>query len=632
MGARFRGLRVVCRGLGCVVGQRSLAVVVIAAFCVGMSVGSAGVATAHDIAGDGAIIGGQHGGTDGHLPGSKQNVELVGKVGVHDRGRGRVADVGVLGNFAYEAAFRSPECVNGGVYVFDIADLARPAEIGFIPTAPGSFVGEGVQAEHATLASGFTGDLLLFNNEFCSGAQHPTAGGTTLVDVTDPRNPKVLAAGFGEVDEPGKPAHQVHSAFLWFTPQGRAYAVQTDDIDLDADVFDITDPAHPVYVASYDVPTRFPEALQPNLGLDSVFAHDVVVRRQGYRQIMLLSNWDAGYVTIDVTDPAHPVYLADSDFADPDPELLRQTGGRQTPEGNAHEAEFTHDNRYIIAADEDFGATRISGSTDDDGAFTGSQGGDAALGTDQSLTGTTVYAGRACTADPAVPPAPTTGGPYLAVVQRGICDFTEKQANVEKAGGYAGTVMFNREGPGGCASFGVTVEARKPVISVDRRTAFGFFDTESKYDPAACAKGPADGSGPLPFTPGTTGDQVTVTARFDGWGYAHLYTNNYGKLRELDTYAIPEAMDPGHATGFGDLSVHEVATSPTDPALAYFSYYAGGFRVTKIKNGKLTEVGHFIDDAGNNFWGVQVFQRDGVEYVAASDRDYGLYIFRYTGG
>ena len=38
-------------------------------------------------------------------------------------------------------------------------------------------------------------------------------------------------------------------------------------------------------------------------------------------------------------------------------------------------------------------------------------------------------------------------------------------------------------------------------------------------------------------------------------------------LTELDTYAIPEAMDPDFAEGFGDLSVHEVATDLTDPIL-----------------------------------------------------------------
>ena len=36
--------------------------------------------------------------------------------------------------------------------------------------------------------------------------------------------------------------------------------------------------------------------------------------------------------------------------------------------------------------------------------------------------------------------------------------------------------------------------------------------------------------------------------------------------------------------------------------------------------------------AGSAGWGVQVFQHQGQEYVAASDRDYGLYILRYTGG
>ncbi len=77
--------------------------------------------------------------------------------------------------------------------------------------------------------------------------------------------------------------------------------------------------------------------------------------------------------------------------------------------------------------------------------------------------------------------------------------------------------------------------------------------------------------------------------------------------------------------------MHEVATSQTRADLAYFSYYAGGFRVTKIVNDRLVEVGHFIDQGGNNFWGVQVFQQGGQEYVAASDRDLGLYIFRYTG-
>jgi len=43
------------------------------------------------------------------------------------------------------------------------------------------------------------------------------------------------------------------------------------------------------------------------------------------------------------------------------------------------------------------------------------------------------------------------------------------------------------------------------------------------------------------------------------------------------------------------------------------------------------EVGHYIDANRNNFWGVQVWQFGNSEYVLASDRDYGVYIFEYTG-
>ena len=52
---------------------------------------------------------------------------------------------------------------------------------------------------------------------------------------------------------------------------------------------------------------------------------------------------------------------------------------------------------------------------------------------------------------------------------------------------------------------------------------------------------------------GTVGDSVDVSAVFDGWGYVHLYRNGSGKLRELDTYAIPQAHDPAHASGYGAL-------------------------------------------------------------------------------
>ncbi len=180
-----------------------------------------------------------------------------------------------------------------------------------------------------------------------------------------------------------------------------------------------------------------------------------------------------------------------------------------------------------------------------------------------------MYVGRACKADTAVPAPPAGGGPYLAVAERGGCTFTEKVANVEAVtanGGCAGTVIVNIANAGGCGAFGMSARGNKPAVSVDRGTGYSYFDIP--YDDAACRAG----NGELaPLTLGRTGDVVTVRSYFDGWGYVHLFRNNNGKMAELDTFAIPEAMDERFATGPGALSVHEVAPSAQDDALVYVS-------------------------------------------------------------
>jgi len=138
---------------------------------------------------------------------------------------------------------------------------------------------------------------------------------------------------------------------------------------------------------------------------------------------------------------------------------------------------------------------------------------------------------------------------------------------------------------------------------------------------------------------GALGAKVHATGRFDGWGYVHLFSNTLsdGKFKELDTYAIDEAHDPAFAFGSGDLSVHEVATDPQDPKRAYLSYYAGGIRSLEIrctgggKKCELVEVGGYLDEDGNDFWGVETFVRDGQTIILGSDRDSGLWIFRRTG-
>jgi hypothetical protein len=605
---------------------------------VGLALGTAGVASAHpDAQSDGAIDtihelrhADQHGTTAGHLPGSSSNVELVGKARLKNVVPEKIADVGVLGDYAYLASWGAVTCKYNGIHVVNIANPASPKEVAFIQSKEGSYPGEGVQAIPLTTPY-FNGDLLVTNNEKCKDTAG--FGGMNLYDVSDPAHPTPLAEGVGDFTVNGqgkKAANEIHSVFAWDAGD-KAYAVIVDNEEgMDVDIVDITNPKKAFLTAEYDLDQLFPQILQaaPS-NLTEVFLHDMVVKEIDGKQVMLLSYWDAGYVKIDMTNVKSPVYLGDTDFTDPDPEAA-ESGFTVPPEGNGHEAEFTADNKYVVGSDEDFGpyalvAKNVTDNTD----ITASQGsGTRKLAEGQTITGKSVFFGRGCNGDPSAG-AGDASTVDIAVVERGLCTFTEKVANVIAAGGYDAVLVFNRTGTDACnESLGMSVDGDIPTFGVaPRGQGFAIFD--QPYDNAACLAGTGPAS--LPVAPGTAGDTLTFSSYFDGWGYVHLFDNSNGKMAELDTYAIPEAHDPAFASGFGDLSVHEVATSHQTANRLYFSYYAGGFRVAEIEDDEIVEKGHYIDAGGNNFWGVQVFEKNGQEYVAASDRDSGLWIFKYTG-
>ena len=576
----------------------------------------------------------QHGAVGGHLPATSANVSLISKLKLKNVVPEKIADVGFFKGYAYLAAWGVVTCKYNGIHVVNAKDPANPKEVAFIVSKEGSYPGEGAQALHIDTPA-YSGDILVSNNEKCK--DKAGFGGMNIYDINNPEHPTPLAEGVGDFTVSGqgkKAANEIHSVFAWDAGD-KAYAVIVDNEEgVDVDIVDITNPKKAFLTAEYDLDETFPQILQASpANLTDVFFHDVVVKNIDGQQVMLLSYWDAGYVTIDMTDVHNPVYLGDTDFTDPDPEAA-ESGFIVPPEGNAHEAEFTRDNAYIIGADEDFGpfglvAQNLTDGTTITGASPGSD--TTPLGDGETITGGSVFVGRACIGDPAVP----AGDPNvvdIAVVERGVCTFTEKVANVIAAGGYDAVLIFNRVGADACnQTTGMSVAGDIPTFGViPREQGFSIFDVEDQYDDAACLAAPA-GSIQAPITLGAAGDQLSFTSYFDGWGYVHLYRNENGKMAELDTYAIPEAHDPAYASGFGALSVHEAATSLQRDDLVYFSYYAGGFRVAQITDDEnLVEVGRFIDTGGNNFWGVQVFESGGVEYVAASDRDYGLYIFRYT--
>ncbi len=565
----------------------------------------------------------QHGGSSGHLSARNENVNLVGKMNINQDFEGRVSDVGVFGDYAYLGAFNERDCQKGGVYVFNISNPAAPKQINFIRAANNTYVGEGVQVIHVDTAA-YNGDLLIHNNEICGTTKTGAKGGISLVDVSNPKVHKYLAEGVGDFEVGSSIAHTVHSAFAWDAGE-KAYVVLVDNQDTaDVDIMDITDPRAPVLIKEYDLNESFPQIIQQDLGSGQSFLHDMIVKTINGRQVMLLSYWDGGYVQLDVTDPTNATYMADTDFSNPDPEAL-ESGYTVKPEGNGHQAEFSKNDDYIVGADEDFSpyasVFRITSGANAgeypsaEGAFTKP----IVSLADRSMNGSTTYIGLACGGT--IPTAPEDGDPNtdeIALALRGTCFFQTK-ASMAEAAGYDGIIVMNSVG-GGDALVSMGGSGETPVPQIPG--VFVGHSTGKKI------------LGVTDITQATTGQagaSTSASAIFDGWGYVHLFRNGTGKLTELDTYAIPEAHDPNHAFTSGDLSVHEVAMSEKQNDLAYFAYYAGGFRVAKIQNDELVEVGSFIDQGGNNFWGVQVWQKNGKEYVLASDRDYGVYIFEYTG-
>ena len=614
---------------------------------VGLSV--TGVAGAHH----------QHGGTGGHLTtpladtdgdGDWGKIEFISKLVVPDAEQELIADVGVdpEGDYAYlarwgGAACAGPENVNdGGVYVVDIRDLENPTLVTFIKTHQDTLVGEGVQIIDITTPK-FTGEVLLMNHEGCG---KNFKAGVSLWDVTDPSKPKKLSEHFGDITIGGAKAapdvNQTHSAFMWNdTDEGTAYLISVDDEEAeDVDIYDITDPKHPTLIAELDL-NEF-DVSQPDaaLRLTDSFLHDLVVKEIDGHWIGLLSYWDGGWVLLDLDDPADPEFLSDTDYPNLDPELFAR-GISLSPEGNGHQAEFTSDNRFVIGTDEDFDPYRYVIETSEGDSFLAKIGTQTDPDDVLDLSGTPVFVGRACPGDPAVPAA--IGDDQIAVVERGVCDFEVKAQAVVAAGGYEAMIIMNREGPDACTGvFSPFLTTDIPTLFIGRDAGFDLFD-QAGFDLTACLAG--DGTALSGIAPGPGPDLITdVEQLFDGWGYVRLFSRSGSTLTEVDTFAIPEAMNPLFAEGFGDLTVHEVAVDPQDASLAYLSYYDAGLRAVQIQctnpadpsTCDLVEVGGFIDQpgtdgvAGNDFWGVETFvdEETGDTIILASDRDTGLWIFR----
>ena len=618
----------------------------------------------------------QHGPSSDHLPGSVSNVDLVGKLKLTNQ-VGDISDVSAMATtsdgtwYAYLGDWGA-KCQSGGVHVVDISDPANPVKVGFLNAGGTGYQTEGIQALHID-TDAYTGDILVVSNEWCLAKANPklNPGGITIYDINDPTNPVTLVNDFGDFDVHGNRANESHSVIAWDAGDGTAYAAAIDNEEVeDVDLFEITDPSNPELVAETELPGVNVNA---HGALKTSHDFDVLQFPDGSWHLMV-SDWDAGWIDVDVTDPENPTIVGDFDYAACD--QLVPTAC--PPEGNAHQGEWNSDGSVFVGTDEDFDAYRTSDLTRTTGdvnfpapeeyTTVAVGGAPVTILADKKLNGPVAYGGYGCpgtsdpipSADATIPPASLDPGEeQIIVLQRGpgatgvvpddpenpepACFPGEKADNATDQG-WDAVILTGRHVSGGASAddppncgFGAFPADEQIVAVCTTHTAMHeLFASNADFSiPYVAANEPVIGD---------VGFEVDITATFDGWGYVRvLDTDPASTPTEIAQISIAETADEEFATGFGDLTVHEVEVprgdpneggpGPDDDLVAYFSWYAGGFRVFDISDpANPAELGHYIDDKGNNFWGVALAEdENGDRIVLASDRDFGLFVFRYTG-
>jgi hypothetical protein len=613
----------------------------------------------------------QHGPSDGHLPASQENVDLLGKLKLTNA-VGDVSDVSATqapnGKWYAYVGDWGAKCSTGGVNVVDISDPANPEKVRFINSSGSGYITEGVQALHIETTA-YSGDILVVSNEWCRPLANPkqNPGGITIWDINDPTTPKLLVEAFGDFDVHGNRANESHSAIAW-DAGSKAYVAAIDNEELeDVDLFEITNPRKPALLSE----TRLPGVKVDAYGQEKT-AHDYdVLRFPDGTWHLMVSDWDAGWIDVNVTNPATPVIVGDFDYADCDQVVTSAC----PPEGNAHQGEWNSDASLFIGTDEDFSPFRVpitvlDGPLKDQKVDAGEFGFTKQVATfpDEKVNGPMVFGGYGCPDDAAEVPNPSVLGELgpdeeaIIMFQRGpvndpnhdqhsACFFSDKIRMGEEKG-YDVVIVANHhngaqggETPGAffCGGQG------SPVLGTAAGLCVGheFMHRAFGYPPDYTDPYPEGDPGDLEPDPGDLGPRIEATSEFDGWGYARLIdTSAPAAPNEVAQFNIPETADPDFAAGFGDLTVHEVEVPRNDPdeggrpasrddtdKLAYFSWYSGGFRVIDITDpANPEEVGHHIDQKGNNFWGVALAEdQSGNRIALASDRDFGLFIYRYTG-
>jgi hypothetical protein len=323
---------------------------------------SLGTAAAVASPGSGSFSGGNKGG-------SAWNVEVVGHTDLG--GRGFNADVWTHRGIAYVGHWGFPDWATGndrfcpsipnnGVAVIDVHDPTAPTVLSRLMNPSGT------SAEDVVVYTAQTGplaghDIAAAGIQVCGDNRFSSIPrGLQLWDVTDPRHPAPIGFWDAECCAPGVHEFEVSyradlgRTFAYATVPTSRYADATTasgyrDADGDGDfrLIDITDPTAPVQTSSFGIQDiGGPFYSGQGCDADANYGHGAEPSADG--RLVFLSYWDSGFIRLDVSDPANPIFEG-------------RTVYPANADGDAHSSQWDESRELLFGADEDFCKTSGSG-------------------------------------------------------------------------------------------------------------------------------------------------------------------------------------------------------------------------------------------------------------------------------
>ncbi|HET7856113.1 MAG TPA: hypothetical protein VFL41_06615 [Gaiellaceae bacterium] len=304
----------------------------------------------------------------GSKAGSAWNMEVVGhnNLGI----RGFNADVWKHKNYAYVGHWGfadwatgnnrfCPEAPDNGIAVLDVSNPSNPRRLATLQNPEGTSAEDVVvyTAPYGPLAGH---DIAASGIQWCGGGRHdPDAiHGLMLWDVTTPARPVQL--GFYDSGCCTRGVHEfevesrddLRRTYAYASVPAGSYEDPENPNGLrdaagkgDFRLIDITDPASPVEVSTWKVQEAGGPFAAQGCDPDGNYGHSAEPSADG--KLAFISYWDSGYVRLDVTDPAHPLYTGRAAFP-------------ANADGDAHSSQYDEGRQLLFSADEDF--CKASGS------------------------------------------------------------------------------------------------------------------------------------------------------------------------------------------------------------------------------------------------------------------------------